>query len=144
MTAATLHRVFVFGTLKQGFPNFHVNRGRRLPGDFRTALAYPLYLVGERHSPWLLDQPGQGQPVRGQLFEVDDGVLADMDRLERVTEPDGYRRVAMVVVDEADGRRLEVQAYLKDPGQLVAALARVGPLPEFTLAHAALYRPRAD
>jgi gamma-glutamylaminecyclotransferase len=41
-------RVFVFGTLKQGFPNFHINRGRRVAGEFATGLAYPLYLVGER------------------------------------------------------------------------------------------------
>ncbi len=136
------HQVFVFGTLKEGFPNFHVNRGRRVPGDFRTELRYPLYLVGERHSPWLLDQPGQGHKVRGQVFEVSDEVLADMDRLERVTEPDGYRRATVGVVGIADGRRLEVQSYLKSAHELTAALCRLGPLEEFSLLHAALYRPR--
>ncbi len=47
--------VFVFGTLKQGFPNFATNRGCRVSetetGRYRTQQRYPLYLVGPRHSP---------------------------------------------------------------------------------------------
>jgi gamma-glutamylcyclotransferase (GGCT)/AIG2-like uncharacterized protein YtfP len=47
------HLVFVFGTLKEGFPNFTVNRGVRVPGSFSTCSAYPLYLVaaGIRKGP---------------------------------------------------------------------------------------------
>lgn len=52
------HRVFVFGTLKEGFPNFAVNTGIRLSGNFETEDLYPLYLVGERHSPWLVLNAG--------------------------------------------------------------------------------------
>ncbi|HYP70984.1 MAG TPA: gamma-glutamylcyclotransferase family protein, partial [Variovorax sp.] len=87
------HLVFVFGTLKEGFPNFATNKGRRLPGVFLTKDRYPFYLVGERHSPWLVDQPGEGERVVGQVFEVDKVALAAMDALERIHEPDGYRRV---------------------------------------------------
>ena len=47
------HLVFVFGTLKEGFPNFATNRGARVAGSFRTRAAYPLYLVGDRHVPWI-------------------------------------------------------------------------------------------
>ena len=65
-----MHRVFVFGTLKEGFPNFATNRGRRVAGDFVTKERYPFYLVGERHSPWLIDQPGEGERIVGQVFEV--------------------------------------------------------------------------
>src|SRR5438132_9604523 len=89
------HLVFVFGTLKEGFPNFSPNRGTRIPGEFRTRVAYPLYLVGERHSPWLIDEPGQGLHVTGQIFRVNPQALAAMDALERVSEPDGYRRKVM-------------------------------------------------
>ena len=64
------HLVFVFGTLKEGFPNFGVNRGARVPGEFRTCAAYPLYLVGERHSPWLVEAPHTGFRVTGQVFRV--------------------------------------------------------------------------
>jgi gamma-glutamylcyclotransferase (GGCT)/AIG2-like uncharacterized protein YtfP len=36
------HTIFVFGTLKQGFRNFHVNRDRRLGGDVVTVQPHPL------------------------------------------------------------------------------------------------------
>lgn len=138
------HHVFVFGTLKLGFPNFATNRGRQLPGRFVTRERWPLYLVGERHSPWMVDQPGQGEQVAGQVFEVDDAVLAAMDALERIAEPDGYRRVLVdVQSDAADAALLQVFAYLKPAPQLVLGEVRLGPLAEYTLEHAALYRPRA-
>ncbi|NML45253.1 gamma-glutamylcyclotransferase [Ramlibacter sp. G-1-2-2] len=126
----------------EGFPNFATNRGRRLPGRYVTRERYPLYLVGERHSPWLLDQRGAGHQVAGQVFEVDAQVLAAMDVLERVSAPDGYRRVALEVQPAAGGAALTVQAYLKPPEQFAQAEARLGPLAEYTLEHAALYRPR--
>lgn len=83
--------VFVFGTLKEGFPNFGSNAGRRLPGMFRTRLKMPLFLVGERCSPWLLNLPGIRHHVFGQIFEVDRPALEAMDILERVHESDGYQ-----------------------------------------------------
>ncbi len=55
-------RLFVYGTLKQGFPNHGINTGRRVPGRFRTRKAHPLLVVRLPHedrAPWLLDQPGQ-------------------------------------------------------------------------------------
>jgi gamma-glutamylaminecyclotransferase len=136
-------RVFVFGTLKQGFPNFHVNRGRRIAGEFVTVDAYPLYLVGERRSPWMLDEPGAGSRVRGQVFEVDAAALAQMDVLERVGEPDGYRRVRIGVAGPA-AAALDVFVYLKNPAEFPPmAEGAIGPLAEYTLEHAALYRPRS-
>ncbi|UYN95712.1 MAG: gamma-glutamylcyclotransferase [Enhydrobacter sp.] len=135
--------IFVFGTLKEGFPNFARNAGRRLPGVFTTVERLPLYLVGERHSAWLVDRPGDGETVRGEVYEVDEAALAAMDALERVGAPDGYRRRRLRVVPAgATGASLEVFAYLKDPGQLAGADLRLGPLGEYTLEHAALYRAR--
>lgn len=140
-----MHRVFVFGTLKEGFPNFATNKGRRIAGDFITSEAYPLYLIGERHSPWLVDQPGAGSRVLGQVFEVDDDTLAAMDALERIHEPDGYVRARLAVAPLVHGesRPIEVFAYLKRAAELDASEIRLGPLPDYTLAHAGLYRPRS-
>lgn len=81
------HLVFVFGTLKEGFPN----KGIRMAGTFLTKECYPLYLVGERHSPWLINAPGDGKRIVGQVFEVDQAALEAMDKLERISVPDGYR-----------------------------------------------------
>lgn len=136
--------VFVFGTLKEGFPNCATNHGKRVPGVFVTRQRYPLYLMGERHSPWLIDQPGIGERVQGQVFEVDQAALDAMDRLERVTEPDGYRRVVLEVASTEVGepQTLQVFAYLKPLAHFVPGDARCGPLGAYTLEHAALYRRR--
>jgi gamma-glutamylaminecyclotransferase len=138
--------VFVFGTLKEGFPNFHKNAGRRLPGVFATAERLPLYLVGERHSAWLVDRPGEGEFVHGEVFEVDADALATMDVLERVGEPDGYkrRRLRVVSVGVSPPKAIEAFAYLKELGQLADATVRLGPLGEYTAEHAALYRARMN
>ena len=137
-------RVFVFGTLKEGFPNFAVNRGARVPGTFRTLERFPLYLVGERHVPWMLDARGEGDRVAGEVYDVDDATLAAMDLLERVGDPDGYRRESIRV--EGGGAALDAFAYLKPAAQLAAWESRLGPLAEYTLEHARLYRsrPRAE
>lgn len=138
-------RVFVFGTLKQGFPNHHRNRGRRVSGRYRTVEAYPLLLVGERHSPWLVDAPGEGLPVYGEVYELEDAALADMDLLERIDQPDGYRRRELLVIDEMSSREQLIQAYLKPVEQYLALPTeeiRSAPLSEYSLTLAASYRPR--
>ena len=134
--------VFVYGTLKEGFPNFRTNRGRRVPGDFVTLERFPLYVTGERHSPWLLHAPGQGEQVRGQVFQVDAPTLQAMDQLERVTAPDGHRRVAIQVQRVGEPAPLTVWAYLKRPDELTGTRVHAGPLGEYTLEQAAHYRPR--
>ncbi len=133
--------VFVFGTLKAGFPNHHHNDGRLL-GRFVTRERFPLYLAGERCSPWLLDMPGTGERVAGEVYLVDDPALARMDRLERTHAPDGYRR-REIMVEGTEDEVLEVQVYLKPPAQFDPALFRGGPYAEYTAEHAALYRQRA-
>jgi len=142
----TLHtRVFVFGTLKEGFPNFGTNTGIRVPGIFVTKERYPLYLVGERHSPWMVNTPGHGEHVVGQVFKVAPEVLERMDVLERVSESDGYDRIQIKVKSKSaePDTELLVHAYLKHPRNLAGAQIMVGPFAEYTLEHAALYRMRA-
>ena len=139
------HLVFVYGTLKEDFPNFAKNTGTRLPGLFTTAQRYPFYLVGERFSPWLVNRHGEGERVRGQVFEVDAPALAAMDTLERITEADGYRRVLLALepVPAHNGNRLQAFAYLKQAEYFAPSPANIGPLREYTQEHAALYRRRA-
>jgi gamma-glutamylaminecyclotransferase len=104
-----------------------------------------LYLVGERHSPWMVNTPGQGEHVVGQVFEVKPEVLDRMDILERVTEPDGYDRIQIKVRSQSAEPESEllVHAYLKHPRNLAGAEIMVGPFSEYTLEHAELYRKRA-
>ena len=129
--------IFVYGTLKQGFPNFHLNPGRRVPGDFQTVDALPLYVVQLPHedrAPWLVLAPGEGHLVRGQVFEVDDDTLLAMDRFEEVGLPTGYMRgeVCLEALQEP-GQVLRAQAYLKPLAQMRHCLAVEGPFAEYTL-----------
>ena len=140
-------KVFVYGTLKEGFPNFDVNTGRRIPGEYRTCLAWPLFVVdlpGEPSAPWLVDAPGQGLPVLGQLFQVDEPTLAAMDRLEEVDLPEGYvrRRISIERVD-APGEAVDAFAYLKRAEHLVSLPGRIGPLGCYDERLAARYRLEA-
>lgn len=141
---ASPHLVFVFGTLKEGFPNFPTNRGLRRPGEFVTVERFPLYLIGERMSPWMIASPGQGLAVRGQVFAVSDQVLAAVDNLERIHEPDGYRRLQIAVIPTTGEMRdpINVYAYLKPAEQFEISMAKKGPLASYELADALLYRAR--
>ena len=128
--------LFVYGSLKEGFPNAHVNTGRRLNGSFRTRERLPFYLVGAGHLPCLVLQPGEGLQVLGQLFEVNATDLAAMDRLERVDDPQGYRRVRIGVEQIDADHRYEAFVYVQQASKLDPAQAMIGPLAEYTLAQA--------
>ena len=135
--------LFVYGSLKEGFPNFHVNKGRRLPGTFRTSVPYPLFLA-RGVLPCLLPRPGVGLHVLGQLFEVDDAQLAAIDALERVGEPGGYARIEIEVVPAADALPSATPrpafVYVQHEGRLRGGPGDVGPIAEYTLEHARLLR----
>ena len=115
---AMLHRVFVYGTLKKGFPNFErYMTSARFRGKYRTVGKYPLVLFGSRYVPGMLDRPGEGHPIEGELFEVDDENLARIDLLEGTHEPGGYRRQSIAVksMDNIEPDQTQAYAYLLDP-----------------------------
>lgn len=136
-------RLFVYGTLKEGFPNHHLNTGRRVPGRFVTCQAFPMYVVrlpAEDRAPWLMHQPGLGHRVHGEVYEVDAADLPAIDRLEEVGRPTGYVRVSIELqAEDAPAHRLQAQAYLKPPEQWPRCLAHEGPYAEYTAAHAVGY-----
>lgn len=136
------HKVFVFGTLKQGFPNFHLNHGQRLPGHFSTVQAYPLYLIGDRYSPWLINDPGHGEIVTGEIYLVSDQELETMDKLERTEKKFGYQRLSIQVKNTETSEVLNVFSYLKPKDQLKIKNIKLGPLNQYELHHADLYQSR--
>lgn len=135
------HRVFVYGTLKEGFPNFRVNRGARVPGEFVTVVAFPMYVIGRCAVPWLVDRPGEGHVVRGQVFEVDDATLAAMDELEMVSVPGWYARrpVRVRPAGASDGSAVDAFVYFGSADRLADVVVHRGPIAEYTLADAADY-----
>ena len=134
------HRIFVYGTLKQGFPNFHINRGRRVPGDFVTVQQHPLYILGDAHLPWLVRQPGAGHAVTGELYEVDDAGLAAMDMLEQIDEPLWYHREIIEVQPASWGEAVQTFVYFGTAARVALETVHAGPLAAYTAEHAKTYR----
>jgi len=110
-----MHRVFVYGTLKRGFPN-HDGAIADLPclGRFRTAQAFPLVVGGDWFSPYLIDEPGEGHRVFGEVFEVDDEGLEALDRMEGTHLPVGYRRISIAIEDKHGAATFDAWTYVKD------------------------------
>lgn len=74
-----MNTIFVYGTLKQGYHNNQLLRGSRFVG--RATSLSPYAMLDGRGFPYLAEA-ADGHPVRGELFEVSDEVLANVDRLE--------------------------------------------------------------
>jgi len=71
VTNMSLHKVFVYGTLKRGEPNHHwitdMKKGfARFIGVGKTVNKYPLIIATKYNIPFVLDCPGQGH-VRWQF-----------------------------------------------------------------------------
>ncbi len=82
---------FVYGTLLSGEPNHGVLRGSRCLGLARTPPRFKLVDLGA--FPGMLAEGAIA--VVGELYEVDDVVLAALDRLEG--HPDFYVRAPIVL-----------------------------------------------
>lgn len=112
------HRIFMYGTLKKGFPNHdrYMQSAEKL-GNYRTVENYPLVLIGQRYVPCMINTPGEGDHIEGELYEVDDDCLKRLDALERIKKTDGYRRLRIKVrsVEKHNAVIVEAHAYLIAP-----------------------------
>ncbi|XP_076857555.1 gamma-glutamylaminecyclotransferase B-like [Brachyhypopomus gauderio] len=87
--------IFVYGTLKKGQPNYDrmlntANGRAQFIGRARTIEKYPLVIAGKYNIPFLLNIPGQGQRVQGEVYIVDDKMLKFLDWFESC--PQMYQR----------------------------------------------------
>ncbi|PON49504.1 Gamma-glutamylcyclotransferase, AIG2-like [Trema orientale] len=82
--------IFTYGTLKRGFSNHPLLQDLIRSGDavflgtYRTKLNYPL-VCGPYRVPFLINLPGSGQPVLGEVYAVSAPALARLDELEGTT-----------------------------------------------------------
>lgn len=108
-----------------------------MPGTFLTAQRYPLFIIGQYFLPWLINQPGAGEHVLGQIFEVNVQVLGDMDVLEQINDDGWYSRVEIMVEKAGEPNLATVQAfvYFGAKERVSAEHLHAGPLTEFTAQH---------
>ncbi|MCA1443716.1 gamma-glutamylcyclotransferase [Ensifer sp. IC4062] len=105
--------VFVFGTLKKGFPLHRRGLARaRFVGFYRTARKYPMLIAGPWFAPMMLDEPGHGRYVSGELYQVDPATLAKLDRLEAVGRPGNFRK-RIRITPKGFGPSCDAFAYFK-------------------------------
>jgi gamma-glutamylaminecyclotransferase len=110
-----MHNVFVYGTLKKGFPNHQTGMaGAVYVGRVRTIVAFPLVVGGRWFSPSLIDELGVGHRVFGELYEVGDQKLELLDSMEGTQHPHGYRRITVKLVNLRRGDECDAWTYVKD------------------------------
>ncbi|KAG5559064.1 hypothetical protein RHGRI_008846 [Rhododendron griersonianum] len=83
--------IFTYGTLKKGFSNHGLLENMFATGDasylgpYTTLDEFPL-LCGPFKVPFLLNFPGSGHRISGELYAVSPVALARMDELEGTTK----------------------------------------------------------
>jgi gamma-glutamylaminecyclotransferase len=105
-------KVFAVGTLKRGFPLHDGLAGAQFCGEYRTADRFPMLIAGPWYAPMILNEPGVGHQLLGELYEVDEVCLARLDRMESVGKPGNFR-VAIEVEPVNDGAPCTAFAYMK-------------------------------
>lgn len=112
--------IFVYGTLKRGFPNYSEQRlGVFYCGDCITVASYGLVIADQYYVPVLL-QDGHKvakECIAGELYRVDQQTLKWLDKLEGVGKPKGYQRVDIKVA-MISGEIKTADAYMKDTKDL--------------------------
>lgn len=113
-SSSCLVPVFVYGTLKTGQPNHQVlldgAHGRAaFQGRACTLEPYPLVIAGEHNIPRLLNLPGRGHRVAGEVYQVDERMLHFLDEFEGC--PDMYQRTRLHVAMEGARAPLECFVY---------------------------------
>lgn len=107
---AHMTHVFVYGTLKKGQPNYYrmfdsANGKAEFLASACTTQKYPLVIANKYNIPFLLNIPGQGRRVQGEIYKVDDQMLKFLDAFEGV--PTMYQRTLV---------ELEVKEWVGDAG----------------------------
>lgn len=146
--------VFVYGTLKRGFYNHTklmadlIRSGdASFIGDYTTSVEFPM-VCGPYGIPYLINLPGSGHRVRGELYSVSSSVgLARLDDLEG-THRSHYERLPLTVVrNQDDAGLVEAEAYFAHREFGEALWKRCGQnlgLTEFTMELGSKYVRRED
>ncbi|MBZ9894091.1 gamma-glutamylcyclotransferase [Mesorhizobium sp. BR1-1-6] len=108
-----MRKLFVFGTLKKGFPLHGEGLSEAaFLGAYRTRERFPMLIAGPRFAPMMFNEPGVGFQVGGELYAVDDRALANLDRIESVGTP-GNLRVLIEAEPVDGGPPVSAYVYMK-------------------------------
>jgi gamma-glutamylcyclotransferase (GGCT)/AIG2-like uncharacterized protein YtfP len=94
--------LFVYGTLKRGCRNHGAMRGAEFAGEAWTEPAHLLVNCGSYPGLVRAGDGLAGQSIRGELYRVDEALLAELDRFEGV--PLEYVRETIRLADGSDAQ----------------------------------------
>ncbi|CAH8331813.1 unnamed protein product [Eruca vesicaria subsp. sativa] len=100
--------VFSYGTLKRGFSNHVLMQDLIRSGDasfkgvYQTLDKYPL-VCGPYRVPFLLNKPGSGQRVTGELYAVSPRGLSRLDELEGISRGHYVRQQIRLLKEGEEG-----------------------------------------
>ncbi|XP_039600738.1 gamma-glutamylaminecyclotransferase-like isoform X1 [Polypterus senegalus] len=103
----TMVLIFVYGTLKRGQPNHcemttAKNGKAEYQGRGHTVVKFPLVIAGKYNIPFLLNVPGSGHHVKGEIYSIDNEMLQFLDKFEEC--PRVYQRtLEKVKIEEWEG-----------------------------------------
>ncbi|MES2596458.1 MAG: gamma-glutamylcyclotransferase family protein [Verrucomicrobiota bacterium] len=104
-------RIFVYGTLKRGHSNHQYLRGQKFLGMAMTHPRYRLHDLGGY--PGMVLNEREGISIHGEVWEVDEGCLTNLDVLEDTAHGE-YVREVVPLMPPFDQDRIEGYRYLQD------------------------------
>ncbi|CAA7038524.1 unnamed protein product [Microthlaspi erraticum] len=106
--------VFTYGTLKRGFSNHVLMQDLIRSGDasfkgvYQTLEKHPL-VCGPYRVPFLLNKPGSGHHVTGELYAVSPRGLSRLDELEGISRGHYVRQPIRLAAKAEEGGDLETE-----------------------------------
>ena len=109
-----MHNIFIYGTLKRGYSNHNQYlKNQKYLGRYRTVDCYPLVIANKWFAPVLIDELGQGKQIFGELYQVNDEKLAELDSLEHTDHILGYKRIEIKIQNIENGVMVQSFTYAK-------------------------------
>lgn len=115
-----MKNIFVYGTLKRGFPNYSQERlGRFYMSRCKTVNCYLLVIADEYYVPVLLldGKDMTAEQISGELYQVDQKTLSWLDQLEGIGQAKGYKRIEIEILTDRGEVKI-AEAYMKDKKDL--------------------------
>ncbi|MEM8843921.1 MAG: gamma-glutamylcyclotransferase family protein [Pseudomonadota bacterium] len=111
--------LFVYGTLKKGYPN-HTGYldNSYFKGIFKTVAKFPLVIAGKRFTPVMMPEPGIGYHVIGELYSINEETLIKIDFLESIGKSYGYTRNNLEVINLENEFSIQCYSYFKGRDKL--------------------------
>ena len=112
--------LFVYGSLRRGFPNHFLLEKSIYMGTYSTVDKYHMIGQVSKSFPYVVDSETEfddANPTHiiGELYDIEADVLQDLDELEG--HPDFYTRRTVQVADESREHTYSAYVYiLENPG----------------------------